>query len=88
MLVDRIVKLCADLVRDQYGNYVVQYVIELKSLDANAKIADNLSGSIKELANQKFSSNVIEKVCFITICSNTNLTNSALIITLQTRSQC
>ncbi len=54
--------LVGDLVRDQYGNYVVQYVIELKLPHVNSEIADRLSGSIIVLASEKFSSNVIEKV--------------------------
>lgn len=51
-----------EMVRDQYGNYVIQYVIELKNYDVNGKIVDKLKGLIYELANEKFSSNVIEKV--------------------------
>ena len=50
------------MVRDQYGNYVIQYVIELKNMEVNGRIVDNLKGSILELSNEKYSSNVIEKV--------------------------
>ena len=50
------------MVRDQYGNYVIQYVIELKDMATNGKIVDSLSGYILELSNEKFSSNVVEKV--------------------------
>ena len=61
-LIDRIVEFVPQLIRDQYGNYVVQYVIELKMLPVNGRIVDALRGSILELSNEKFSSNVIEKV--------------------------
>lgn len=50
------------MVRDQFGNYVIQYVIDLKNFEINGKIVDRLEGSILELSNEKFSSNVIEKV--------------------------
>ncbi len=40
---------------------MVQYVIEQRDLDVNAQIADQLSGTIVELSNEKYSSNVIEK---------------------------
>lgn len=50
------------MVRDQYGNYVTQYVIGLKDMEINGKIVDRLKGGILELSNEKFSSNVIEKV--------------------------
>ena len=53
-----------EMVRDQYGNYVIQYVVDLKNMDVNGRIVDKLKGTILELSNEKFSSNVIEKVCF------------------------
>ena len=63
-LINNIVELTQSLVRDQYGNYVVQYAIGLKDLQVNARITDKLAGSIVELSNEKFSSNVVEKVEF------------------------
>ena len=47
--------------RNPYGNYVVQYVLELKSLEINKLIGKRLLGSLLELGKEKFSSNVIEK---------------------------
>lgn len=61
-MVDKIVENTQEIVRDQYGNYVIQYVIELKDLNTNGRIVDRLKGTILELSNEKFSSNVIEKV--------------------------
>jgi pumilio RNA-binding family len=48
-------------VRNPYGNYVVQYVLELKMMEVNQRIGEKLLGSLLELGKQKFSSNVIEK---------------------------
>jgi pumilio RNA-binding family len=50
------------MVRDQYGNYVIQYVLDLKDMNVNGRIVDKLKGIVMELSNEKFSSNVIEKV--------------------------
>ena len=48
---------------DQYGNYVVQYVILLKDFNTNKLIADQfLMMNIIAISKQKFSSNVVEKV--------------------------
>jgi hypothetical protein len=49
------------LVLDPFGNYVVQYVLELKQPELTRSIARSLQGSFAELSLQKFSSNVIEK---------------------------
>jgi len=57
------------MVRDQYGNYVMQYVLSLKNMNVNGRIVDKLKGSILELSNEKFSSNVIEKVFYYIIFS-------------------
>ena len=50
------------LVQDPYGNYVVQYVLELPFPHLVENLARGFSGHIRQLATQKFSSNVIEKV--------------------------
>ena len=49
------------LVLDPFGNYVVQYVLELKRADLTRGIAQALQGAFAELSLQKFSANVIEK---------------------------
>ena len=49
------------LVLDPFGNYVVQYVIQLRRAALTRGIGQALQGSFAELALQKFSSNVIEK---------------------------
>ena len=47
--------------QDPFGNYVVQYVLELGHVEATATIMRQLYDHYPELAQQKFSSNVVEK---------------------------
>ena len=49
------------LAQDPFGNYVVQYVLELDIADASIAVMNNLFGHYADLAQQKFSSNVVEK---------------------------
>ncbi len=48
--------------KDQYGNYVIQCVIEQKLSKINAQIYQFIKGEIVVLANEKFSSNAVEKL--------------------------
>ncbi|KAL6450919.1 MPT5 Suppressor protein MPT5 [Candida maltosa Xu316] len=62
------------LINDQFGNYVLQYLISINSLDINFKIFQNfVSFGISNLCNLKFSSNVVEK--FLKNCYNNEPTN-------------
>lgn len=56
---ERLIVTCA--VQDPFGNYVVQYVLELGHVEATATIMRQLYDHYPELAQQKFSSNVVEK---------------------------
>ena len=47
--------------QDPFGNYVVQYVLELGHSEATERIMEKLTGHYSDLAQQKFSSNVVEK---------------------------
>lgn len=47
--------------QDAFGNYVVQYVLELGRPEASACVIQKLRGNLAELSLQKFSSNVVEK---------------------------
>jgi len=49
------------LVQDQYGNYVVQHVLEHGKKEDKAEIVRQLRGKILQLSQHKFASNVIEK---------------------------
>ncbi|TKV97722.1 hypothetical protein SEVIR_9G513900v4 [Setaria viridis] len=59
-----IVEICAhgfELAQDPFGNYVVQYVLNLKIPSANAHLASQFEGGYVYLSKQKVSSNVVEK---------------------------
>ncbi|KAG7022014.1 Pumilio-like 12, partial [Cucurbita argyrosperma subsp. argyrosperma] len=47
--------------QDQYGNYVVQFILRLKRRWYTEAIVKQLEGSFGDLAMQKYSSNVVEK---------------------------
>jgi len=60
-LVKRIVEKSLDLMQDAYGNYVVQYVLDVCGDDEAGAVCESVVGKIGLLAIQKFSSNVMEK---------------------------
>ncbi|KAK4408802.1 Pumilio2 [Sesamum angolense] len=49
------------LAQDQYGNYVVQHVLEHGKPDERSAIIQELAGKIVQMSQQKFASNVVEK---------------------------
>ncbi|PRP73515.1 hypothetical protein PROFUN_02524 [Planoprotostelium fungivorum] len=59
-LINCITRNALVLVQDPYGNYVVQYVLK-QYPDLVDQLAKSFSGHLRQLATQKFSSNVIEK---------------------------
>lgn len=60
-LVSRIVEKSFELMQDAYGNYVVQYVLDVCGDDEVHAICESVIGKVCLLAIQKFSSNVMEK---------------------------
>ena len=60
-LVQRITEHATILVRDPFGNYVVQYIIDLNEPSFTEPVVAGFRGCIGELSRHKFSSNVIEK---------------------------
>ena len=60
-LLDGIYQNIIDLCQDQYGNYVIQYVLEKQKGINVEQIYEDLQGKIFELSIHKFGSNVIEK---------------------------
>lgn len=57
------------LINDQFGNYVLQYLISINSWEINYKVLQNfINFGLNNLCNLKFSSNVIEK--FLKNCYN------------------
>ena len=64
--------------QDPFGNYVVQYILELDSPEASMAVMNVLFGHYATLAQQKFSSNVVEK-CLKLGSSHLNEVNCILI---------
>lgn len=60
-LVRRIVDKALELMQDAYGNYVVQYVLDVCSDEDVHAVCESVVGKVCLLAIQKFSSNVMEK---------------------------
>ncbi|KAJ9625485.1 uncharacterized protein PV06_01772 [Exophiala oligosperma] len=60
-LIARITHCAFDLVQDPFGNYVVQYILDLDEPAFTKPLCDAFAGRIPALSKQKFSSNVIEK---------------------------
>jgi hypothetical protein len=60
-LINEVIANALVLVQDPYGNYVVQYVLDLAFPGLASELARRFLGHIPILSTQKFSSNVIEK---------------------------
>ena len=60
-LIQRITEHSRVLVQDPFGNYVVQYIIDLNEPTFTEPIVIMFQGCISQLSRHKFSSNVIEK---------------------------
>ncbi|ODH24185.1 hypothetical protein ACO22_05329 [Paracoccidioides brasiliensis] len=60
-LIEQITKNAFTLVQDPFGNYVVQYILDLNERHFIEPICRSFRGNIPALSKQKFSSNVIEK---------------------------
>jgi len=60
-LVLKIVEKSLELMQDAYGNYVVQYVLDVCSDEDVHAVCESVVGKVNLLAIQKFSSNVMEK---------------------------
>ncbi|XP_049850503.1 uncharacterized protein LOC126322710 [Schistocerca gregaria] len=60
-ILDELLKETPKLVQDQYGNYVVQHVLENGRQKDRRAIISHLEGKIVALSQHKFASNVIEK---------------------------
>ncbi|PVV02161.1 hypothetical protein BB560_003387 [Smittium megazygosporum] len=72
------------LVQDPFGNYVVQYVLDLNSDEINEMLINRFVPNYAELSKQKFSSNVMEK-CFK--LSSQNLQSMIVYSILQNQNQ-
>ena len=63
-LVTEIINHALTLVQDPFGNYVVQYVLDLGDAHFSDLLIRRFIGHVGSLSVQKFSSNVMEKVAF------------------------
>ncbi|XP_047939103.1 pumilio homolog 4-like isoform X1 [Salvia hispanica] len=60
-IMDEIMNSVCKLAQDQYGNYVIQHVVEHGRTHERATIISKLAGQIVKMSQQKFASNVVEK---------------------------
>ena len=60
---NEIVKKSVELSQDQYGNYVIQHILEFGKDEQKQIILKSVNQAVLTLSQQKYSSNVIEK-CF------------------------
>ena len=52
---------CENLISDQFGNYVIQFVVSLNLKIVNQKVDKKLKNNLCSLCKEKYASNVIEK---------------------------
>lgn len=50
-----------NLVQDQYGNYVIQHVLERGKPSDRAQVISKIRGQVLQMSKHKFASNVVEK---------------------------
>lgn len=60
-IMDEIMHSVCTLAQDQYGNYVIQHVLQHGKPQERSVIISKLAGQIVKMSQQKFASNVIEK---------------------------
>ncbi|PSS09419.1 Pumilio 1 like [Actinidia chinensis var. chinensis] len=65
-VMDEVLGSVSMLAQDQYGNYVVQHVLEHGQPHKRSTIIKELAGKIVQMSQQKFASNVVEKC--LTFC--------------------
>ena len=58
-------KYCNQLISDQFGNYVIQYVVGLNNEIINKNIVKVIMDDLIKLCKEKYASNVIEKFLFV-----------------------
>ncbi|KAG6890682.1 hypothetical protein C0995_005054 [Termitomyces sp. Mi166 len=66
-LMDELHKYATSLMQDQFGNYVMQYILEHGRPHDRTQAISKLQGQILTLARHKFASNVCEKAL---VCAN------------------
>ncbi|XP_073121715.1 pumilio homolog 4 [Henckelia pumila] len=61
IIMDEIMSSVCNLALDQFGNYVIQHVLQHGKPHERAEIIRKLAGQIVKMSQQKYASNVIEK---------------------------
>ncbi|KAJ4971066.1 hypothetical protein NE237_004165 [Protea cynaroides] len=61
IIMEEILQSVCTLAQDQYGNYVVQHVLQHGKPQERSSIITKLAGQIVKMSQQKFASNVVEK---------------------------
>jgi hypothetical protein len=60
-LLDELHRCTAQLVQDQYGNYVIQHILERGREADKSMVVSKIRGQVLQLSKHKFASNVVEK---------------------------
>lgn len=60
-LLDELDRCTSQLIQDQYGNYVIQHILERGKPADKAAIISKIRGQLLPLSKHKFASNVVEK---------------------------
>ena len=60
-ILDEVLEHAVNLIRDQYGNYVIQHVLAAGRRQDVALIVQCLLGNVLVLSQHKFASNVVER---------------------------
>jgi len=61
-IIDQILADIQNLTKDQFGNYVIQHILEHgKHQEDKNRVIKSIKGKVLELSNHKFASNVVEK---------------------------
>lgn len=60
-LLDELDRCTSQLIQDQYGNYVIQHILERGKPADKAAIISKIRGQLLQLSKHKFASNVVEK---------------------------
>ncbi|CAH2054217.1 unnamed protein product, partial [Thlaspi arvense] len=61
IIMEEIMHSVCTLAQDQYGNYVIQHIIQHGKPHERSEIINKLAGQIVKMSQQKFASNVVEK---------------------------
>ncbi|KAG0378648.1 mRNA binding protein puf3 [Mortierella sp. AD032] len=60
-LMDELHRYIPNLVQDQYGNYVIQHILERGNPTEKSLVVSKVMGQVLQLSKHKFASNVVEK---------------------------